>query len=43
MYSNFRKEMRIDSCFGFKSWDSDYVYNLSSIESNDEEEVSRTQ
>ena len=32
-YKNYRWETRMDSIFGFKSWDTDYADNYSSVES----------
>jgi len=36
-YSDFRKEMRINTYFGFKSWDSELASNYSSQESQNDE------
>ena len=33
-YKIYRRETRLDSIFGFKSWDSEYADNFSSIDSN---------
>jgi hypothetical protein len=37
-YKIYRKETRIDSIFGFKSWDSEYADNYSTLGNEDNED-----
>lgn len=37
-YAFYRRESRLDTIFGFKSWDSDYADNYSSVEDTNNNE-----